>query len=110
MSVLHKGHVVETTPLQRRFRAVRIEHNGGGRAMFLRRNRRKKNGESYDYWTLVESVRTARGPRQRTVATIGKLPGLDREARVGWEHIADILDGKARQEDFLQPAAPDPPE
>ena len=32
--------------------------------MFLRRNRRKKKGETYDYWTLVESVRTARGPRQ----------------------------------------------
>lgn len=78
--------------------------------MFLRRNKRKKNGETYDYWTLVESVRTARGPRQRIVATIGKLPGLDAEARVGWEHIADILDGKARQEDFFKPRQPDPPE
>ena len=77
--------------------------------MFLRRNRRNKNGESYDYWTLVESVRTSRGPRQRIVATIGKRPGLDEEARVGWEHVADILDGKARQEDFLKPRAPDPP-
>jgi len=78
--------------------------------MFLRRHQRKKNGETYDYWTLAESVRTARGPRQRIVATIGKLPGLDEEARVGWEHIADILDGKAHQEDFLKPHAPDPPE
>jgi transposase len=55
-------------------------------------------------------VRTARGPRQRTVATLGKLPGLDAEARVGWEHIADILDGKVRQSDFLNPVEPDPPE
>jgi len=78
--------------------------------MFLRRHQRKKNGETYDYWTLVESVRTARGPRQRIVATIGKLPGLDEQARVGWEHIGDILDGKARQDDFLKPAAPEPPE
>ena len=78
--------------------------------MFLRRHRRKKNGETYEYWTLVESVRTARGPRQRIVATIGKLPGLDREAHVGWEHIADILDGKVRHEDFLEPVAPDPPQ
>ena len=78
--------------------------------MFLRRHKRKKRGEIYEYWTLVESVRTSRGPRQRTVATLGKLPGLDDEARVGWEHIADILDGKARQRDFLEPAAPDPPE
>jgi hypothetical protein len=78
--------------------------------MFLRRHKRKKNGETYDYWTLVESVRTARGPRQRIVATLGKLPGLDEQTRVGWEQIADIVDGKARTRDFFQPAAPDPPE
>ena len=69
--------------------------------MFLRRNRKKHKGEDYDYWTLVKSVRTARGPRQRAVATLGKLPGLDLESRVGWEHIADILDGKTKPADFL---------
>ena len=79
-------------------------------AMFLRRNWRKKNGERYEYWTLVESVRTFRGPRQRVVATLGKLPGLDAEARVGWEHIGGILDGKIRQRDFFEPAEPEPPE
>ena len=78
--------------------------------MFLRRHKRKKKGETYEYWTLVESVRTSRGPRQRTVATLGKLPGLDEETRVGWEHIGEILDGKVRQKDFLKPADPDPPE
>jgi transposase len=78
--------------------------------VFLRRHSRKKNGETYEYWTLVESVRTTRGPRQRTVATLGKLPGMDAETRVGWEHIAGILDGKIRQQDFLKPAEPDPPE
>ena len=78
--------------------------------MFLRRHSRRKNGETYEYWTLVESVRTARGPRQRIVATLGKLPGLDAETRVGWEHIAGILDGKLRQQDFLEPLEPDPPE
>jgi transposase len=77
--------------------------------MFLRRNRKKHKGEDYDYWTLVESVRTSRGPRQRTVATLGKLPGLDEEVRVGWEHIGDILDGHARTADFFN-APPDPPE
>ncbi len=78
--------------------------------MFLRRHSRRKNGETYEYWTLVESVRTARGPRQRIVATLGKLPGLDAETRVGWEHIADILDGKVRQSDFLKPVEHDPPD
>jgi transposase len=62
--------------------------------MFLRRNTKKKSGVDYDCWTLVESVRTARGPRQRIVATIGKLPGLDREERIGWDEIGRILSGK----------------
>lgn len=77
--------------------------------MYLKRSRRNKQGETYESWSLVESVRTARGPRQRVVATLGKLPGLDEEARVGWEHIGDILDGKARRADFFN-AAPEAPE
>jgi transposase len=81
--------------------------------MFLRRNRRRKNGEQYDYWTLVESIRTERGPRQRVVATLGKLPGLDEDERSGWEEIARLLDGAAPAEklpEFFQwPVAPTPP-
>jgi hypothetical protein len=64
--------------------------------MYLRRRRRKKNGTEYESWALVESVRTAQGPRQTTVATIGKLPGLDRGEQIGWEEIGRILDGKPR--------------
>jgi len=64
--------------------------------MFLRRNRRCKNGEIYEYWTLVESVRTSRGPRQRVVATLGKLPGLDEDERAGWEEITRLLEGRPR--------------
>lgn len=62
--------------------------------MYLRPNKRKKNGSDYEYWSLVESVRTARGPRQRIVATIGKLPGFDKEERIGWEEIRRIIDSK----------------
>jgi len=62
--------------------------------MYLRRHRKKSGGVDYETWTLVESERTAKGPRQRIVATIGKLPGLDREERIGWEAIGRILDGK----------------
>lgn len=76
--------------------------------MFLRRNRKKHQGEDYDYWTLVESVRTERGPRQRVVAMIGKLPGLDASDRAGWEHIAGLLDGKIRPADLFA-APPEPP-
>lgn len=62
--------------------------------MFLRRNRRVAGGETYEYWTFVASARTKDGPRQRTVASLGMLPGLDEEARMGWEHIRDVLDGR----------------
>ena len=61
--------------------------------MFLRRNRKNKNKETYEYWTLVESMRTSRGPRQRIVATIGKLPGMDKEERIGWEEVSRIVQG-----------------
>lgn len=62
--------------------------------MFLRRNRKNANGEEYEYWTLVESVRTAQGPRQRIVATLGKGIGLDKEERIGWEEIQAVLQGR----------------
>ena len=34
----------------------------------------KKNGKNHKYWELVESYRTERGPRQRTVTHLDKLP------------------------------------
>lgn len=76
--------------------------------MYLRRHDKKVDGEDYLYWSLVESVRTARGPRQRIVATIGKLPGLDRETRIGWEEIRRILDGKPAQPNLFE-AYEEPP-
>lgn len=60
--------------------------------MFLRINRKRVNGESYEYWTLCESYRTERGPRQRVVASLGKLTEEDLTA--GWEHMEALLDGR----------------
>jgi len=77
--------------------------------MYLRRHDKKVAGEDYEYWSLVESVRTARGPRQRIVATIGKLPGLDREERIGWDEIGRILSGKPRPEPRLFEKMEEPP-
>ena len=77
--------------------------------MFLRRNTKRKGGADYGYWTLVESVRTAGGPRQRVVATIGKLPGFDREERMGWDEIGRLLSGKPRPVPGLFDQPKDPP-
>jgi transposase len=77
--------------------------------MYLRRHDKKVAGENYDYWSLVESVRTARGPRQRIVATIGKIPGFEREERIGWDEIGRILSGRPRPEPSLFNKPEEPP-
>ena len=63
--------------------------------MFLRRNRWVMDRETYEYWTFVRTVRTAKGPRQEVVASLGKLPGLDHQARGCWEDIANSLEGRS---------------
>jgi transposase len=45
--------------------------------MFLRANHRSKDGKEHTYWSLVESVRTPEGPRQRTLCHLGELNGSD---------------------------------
>jgi len=41
--------------------------------MFLRRISVKKDGKRHDYWALIESVRTERGPRHRVVSYLGDM-------------------------------------
>ena len=60
--------------------------------MFLRKNRKRFDGEVYEYWTLCESVRTERGPRQRVVASLGKFTEEDLAA--GWDDLEALLDGR----------------
>ncbi len=48
--------------------------------MYLRRCYRRKDGKRHAYWALVESYRTARGPRQRVVAYLGELDARGRVA------------------------------
>jgi transposase len=50
--------------------------------MYIRKRTRFKDGKRHDYWALVESYRTERGPRQRTVAWLGDL---DKAGRLGIE-------------------------
>lgn len=59
--------------------------------MFLRRCERRKNGKRHTYWALVESIRTARGSRQRTVAYLGELAGSEQN---GWAQLGRKLDGQ----------------
>lgn len=61
--------------------------------MFLRRNRRVVDGECYEYWSLVETYRTAQGPRQRLVANLGKSPGLDPAHQRQWADLDLLLEG-----------------
>jgi hypothetical protein len=41
--------------------------------LFLRPNYRQKDGKGHTYWSLVETVRTPDGPRQRTLCYLGEL-------------------------------------
>ena len=71
--------------------------------MFLRRSRRTHNGATYEYWSLLRTVRTSKGPRHELVAHLGKVPGLGRhdeglhvdQPDLGWEHIEALLEGRA---------------
>ena len=53
--------------------------------MYLRRCYRKKENKRHAYWALVESYRTARGPRQRVVAYLGEM---DEAGRIGVQQAA----------------------
>jgi len=53
--------------------------------VYLRRCYRKKQKKRHAYWALVESYRTARGPRQRVVAYLGEM---DEAGRIAVQHAA----------------------
>jgi len=53
--------------------------------MFIRPCYRRKDGRRHAYWALVESYRSERGPRQRTVAYLGQL---DEAGRLGVQRAA----------------------
>jgi hypothetical protein len=76
--------------------------------MYLRRARKSVAGVTYEYWSLVEARRTVDGPRQVTVATLGKLPGLDEQVRAGWEQLDELLDGQPRATQLSLPSGAAP--
>jgi transposase len=77
--------------------------------MFLRRYERRKNGKGHVYWALVESIRTARGSRQKVVAYLGDVKKREQS---GWAALGRRLDQKDRPQPSLfdPPAYPEPAE
>jgi len=64
-------------------------------SVFLRRKNKKYHGVGYSYWHLCETVRTARGPRQRVIASLGKLDEAEVAGlRGGWEDVPALLRGE----------------
>ena len=78
--------------------------------MFLRRHRKLAGGETYEYWSLVKTVRTARGPRHQIVAHLGKLDGTEQRAARSWQDLDTLLSGQplSTQLELDRPAAPPP--
>ena len=74
--------------------------------MFLRRHRKHAGGETYEYWSLVKTVRTAKGPRHETVAHVGKLDEATVQNARGWTDLEALLEGRppATQLELGQPA------
>jgi transposase len=64
--------------------------------MFLRPNHRSKDGKDHTYWSLVETVRTANGPRQKTLCYLGEL---NTSTHARWLKTIEVFneDGEAQQ-------------
>jgi transposase len=56
--------------------------------MFLRQHGRIKDGKQHSYWSLVETVRTADGPRQRTLCYLGEL---NSSAHARWQKTVEVF-------------------
>ena len=70
--------------------------------MYVRPCYRRNNGKRHAYWALVESYRTAKGPRQRVVSYLGEL---DEQGRLGVQEAASGQSGgrQRRLFDDVQP-------
>jgi transposase len=64
--------------------------------MFLRPNYRHKDGKDHTYWSLVETVRTPDGPRQRMLCYLGEL---NQSTHARWLKAVEVFNeqGERRQ-------------
>jgi transposase len=63
--------------------------------MFLRPHQRTKDGKDHIYWSLVETVRTVDGPRQRTLCYLGELNG---SAQARWLKSVEVFNEQGEVE------------
>jgi transposase len=63
--------------------------------MFLRPNRRTKDGKDHNYWSLVETVRTPDGPRQRTLCYLGEL---NSSAQARWLRTIEVFNEQGEKQ------------
>jgi hypothetical protein len=76
--------------------------------MFLRANHREKDGKRHTDWSLVKTVRTPDGPRQRTLCHLGEMNG---SAQARWLKTIEVFnDAGERHQLALFPADVAPPE
>ena len=76
--------------------------------MFLRPYRVVKDGKDHTYWSLVETVRTPDGPRQRTVCYLGELNG---SAQARWLKAVEVFNEQGERRQLkLFPSEVPPPE
>ena len=62
--------------------------------MFLKVHSRSKDGKEHRYYSLVESVRTSRGPQHRTLAYLGELNGSSETA---WRRSIAVFNGEGTE-------------
>ena len=75
--------------------------------MFLRPHQRTKDGKGHTYWSLVEMVRTADGPRQKTLCYLGEL---NSSAQVRWLKTIEVFNEQGEAQQLkLFPAHVEPP-
>jgi transposase len=61
--------------------------------MYIRKSTRKHKGKTYTNYVLVESVQTPKGPRQRTICSLGNLEPAPQEQ---WLALAHKLEASLR--------------
>lgn len=74
--------------------------------MYIRKTKRVYKGKSYTNHLLVESVLTAKGPRQRTICSLGNLEPAPSEQ---WLALAHKLESALQGQQFLSPSQAPPP-